>query len=54
MPARGGDFELHLGSDLAIGYLSHSETHVKLYLEETLTFRLLTAEAAVAILPAQA
>ena len=54
LSTRGGDFELHLGSDLAIGYLSHSETHVKLYLEETLTFRLLTAEAAVAILPAQA
>ena len=52
LSTRGGDFELHLGSDLAIGYLSHSETHVKLYLEETLTFRLLTAEAAVAILPA--
>ncbi|MDO5623423.1 MAG: family 1 encapsulin nanocompartment shell protein [Pseudomonadota bacterium] len=48
---RGGDFVLHVGSDLAIGYLSHNESSVKLYLEETLTFRLLTAEAAVAVLP---
>ena len=51
LSTRGGDFELHLGRDLSIGYLSHTESAVKLYLEETLTFRLLTAEAAVAILP---
>ena len=48
---RGGDFELNLGRDLSIGYLSHTDSKVRLYLEETLTFRLLTAEAAVAILP---
>lgn len=51
LSTRGGDFELHLGRDLSIGYLSHNEAKVKLYLEETLTFRLLTAEAAVTILP---
>ena len=51
LSTRGGDFELNLGRDLSIGYLSHTETTVKLYLEENLTFRLLTAEAAVAILP---
>ena len=51
LSTRGGDFELHLGRDLSIGYLSHTESTVKLYLEETFTFRLLTAEAAVAILP---
>ena len=51
LSTRGGDFELNLGRDLSIGYLSHTETTVMLYLEENLTFRLLTAEAAVAILP---
>ena len=54
LSTRGGDFELHLGRDLSIGYLSHTEAAVRLYLEETLTFRLLTAEAAVAVLPAGA
>lgn len=51
LSTRGGDFALHLGRDLSIGYLSHNEARVRLYLEETLTFRLLTAEAAVAVLP---
>jgi uncharacterized linocin/CFP29 family protein len=53
MTARGGDFELDLGQDLSIGYLSHSETCVKLYLQESFTFRLLTTEAAVALAPAE-
>ncbi len=44
---RGGDFSLHLGEDLSIGYLSHTDTEVRLYLEETLTFLMLTSEAAV-------
>lgn len=44
---RGGDFELHLGQDLSIGYLSHTDTSVRLYLQETLTFLMLTAEASV-------
>jgi uncharacterized linocin/CFP29 family protein len=47
MSTRGGDFELHLGQDFSIGYLSHSERAVQLYLQETLTFLHLTAEAAV-------
>jgi uncharacterized linocin/CFP29 family protein len=46
---RGGDFELHLGQDVSIGYLSHTDQVVTLYLQETLTFLMLTAEAAVAI-----
>jgi len=46
---RGGDFELHLGQDLSIGYLSHTDTTVRLYLQETFTFLLQTAEAAVAL-----
>lgn len=49
LSTRGGDFELHLGRDLSIGYASHTATSVQLYLEETLAFRLLTSEAAVAI-----
>jgi uncharacterized linocin/CFP29 family protein len=47
--ARGGDFALHLGQDLSIGYLSHNDTGVLLYLQESFTFQLLTTEAAVAL-----
>jgi uncharacterized linocin/CFP29 family protein len=47
LTTRGGDFELDIGQDLSIGYLSHSETEVELYLQESFTFRLLTTEAAV-------
>ena len=46
---RGGDFDLHVGQDISIGYLSHTETTVRLYLQESFTFLLLTAEAAVAL-----
>ena len=52
LTTRGGDFELALGQDIAIGYLSHSGSAVELYLQESFTFRLLTAEAAVALVPA--
>lgn len=44
---RGGDFELHVGQDFSIGYLSHTAQAVQLYLQETLTFLQLTAEAVV-------
>ncbi len=44
---RGGDFELVVGQDLSIGYQSHDAENVRLYIEESLTFRLLTPEAAV-------
>jgi len=46
---RGGDYALHLGQDLSIGYLSHDDQHVELYLQESLTFLMLTAEASVAL-----
>src|SRR5208283_2708590 len=46
---RGGDFDLHIGQDLSIGYLSHTDTTVRLYLQETFTFLYLTGEAAVAL-----
>lgn len=44
---RGGDFELTVGEDLSIVYLDHSRDTVRLYLQESLTFRMLTAEAAI-------
>lgn len=49
LSARGGDFELDLGEDVSIGYLSHTDTAVRLYLEEAFTFRVLTAEASVGL-----
>jgi len=48
---RGGDFDLHIGQDVSIGYLSHTDAAVRLYLQETFTFLLLTSEAAVALAP---
>lgn len=45
--ARGGDFELHLGQDVSIGYDSHDGSKVNLYLQETFTFLPLTTEASV-------
>jgi uncharacterized linocin/CFP29 family protein len=51
LTTRGGDFSLQLGQDVAIGYLSHTGTSVELYLQETLTFQMYTAEAAVALTP---
>ena len=44
---RGGDFELVVGQDFSIGYLDHNATSVTLYIEESLTFRINTPEAAV-------
>jgi uncharacterized linocin/CFP29 family protein len=49
LSARGGDFELHLGEDLSIGYLSHDSEYVELYFQESLTFVVYTAEASVAL-----
>lgn len=46
---RGGDFALHIGQDVSIGYLSHTDAAVRLYLQETFVFRVLTSEAAVAL-----
>lgn len=46
---RGGDFELNIGQDVSIGYLSHTDATVRLYLQETFTFRVLTSEASVAL-----
>jgi uncharacterized linocin/CFP29 family protein len=49
LTTRGGDFGLYLGEDVSIGYLSHNDKTVRLYLEETFTFLLLTTEASVAL-----
>src|SRR5579862_776135 len=51
LTTRGGDFGLYIGQDVSIGYLSHTDAAVRLYLQETFTFLLLTTEAAVALAP---
>lgn len=53
LTTRGGDFELNIGQDVSIGYLSHTDSVVRLYLQETFFFRILTSEASVALLPSQ-
>ncbi|MGV9801232.1 family 1 encapsulin nanocompartment shell protein [Mycobacterium sp. NPDC003449] len=49
LSTRGGDFDLQLGTDVAIGYLSHDAETVNLYMQETMTFLCYTAEASVAL-----
>jgi uncharacterized linocin/CFP29 family protein len=49
LTTRGGDFALYLGEDVSIGYLSHDDKTVRLYLQESFTFLLLTTEASVAL-----
>ncbi len=44
---RGGDFELTVGQDFSIGYLDHSAERVRLYLEESFTFLVLSPQAAI-------
>jgi uncharacterized linocin/CFP29 family protein len=44
---RGGDFELSVGQDFSIGYLEHDTEKVRLYIEESFTFLILTEEAAI-------
>ena len=54
LTTRGGDFDLHVGQDFSIGYLSHTDSAVRLYLQETFTFLLLTTEASVSLSPPSA
>ncbi|MEU7631575.1 family 1 encapsulin nanocompartment shell protein [Nocardia sp. NPDC049220] len=49
LTTRGGDFDLRVGQDVSIGYLSHDVATVQLYFQESLTFLAYTAEAAVAL-----
>src|SRR5215831_1016848 len=44
---RGGDFELSVGQDFSIGYLEHDLERVRLYIEESFTFLVLTEQAAI-------
>jgi uncharacterized linocin/CFP29 family protein len=44
---RGGDFELTVGADFSIAYLEHSASTVRLCLQESFTFRVLSPEAVV-------
>ena len=44
---RGGDFELTVGQDFSIGYLSSDAVSVDLYIEESVSFRVNTPGAAV-------
>ncbi|MFI6602363.1 family 1 encapsulin nanocompartment shell protein [Nonomuraea sp. NPDC050536] len=49
LSTRGGDFELRLGQDLAIGYTAHDASTIQLYFHQTLTFLTYTDEAVVAL-----
>ena len=49
LSTRGGDFLFESGQDISTGYLSHDGATVRLYLEETFTFRVATPEAAVTL-----
>src|ERR1700749_3508513 len=51
LTTRGGDFDLHIGQDVSIGYLSHTDSVMRLYLQETFTFLLLTTEDVLALAP---
>jgi len=46
---RGGDFVLDVGEDISVGYLAHTPDAVSLYLEESVSFRVLEPDAAVAL-----
>lgn len=44
---RGGDFELHVGEDAGVGYARHDDDTVTVALDESVTFRNVSPEAAV-------
>jgi uncharacterized linocin/CFP29 family protein len=46
---RGGDFVLDCGQDLSIGYADHTADAVLLYFEESISFRVLEPDAAIAL-----
>ena len=48
---RGGDFVMDVGQDISMGYLAHDADSVTLYLEESLTFRVLEPDAIVVMSP---
>ena len=46
---RGGDFVMDSGQDLSIGYRDHDAAVVRLYVEESFSFRVVEPDAAVAL-----
>jgi uncharacterized linocin/CFP29 family protein len=48
---RGGDFLLESGQDLSVGYDSHDAEEVRLYIQESFSFRVATPEAAAVLGP---
>jgi len=46
---RGGDFVIDSGQDLSIGYVDHDAAVVRLYVEESFSFRVVEPDAAVAL-----
>jgi uncharacterized linocin/CFP29 family protein len=42
---RGGDFEMTIGQDIALGYEHHDSKNVQLYFTESFTFRVLDNRA---------
>jgi len=51
MRAGGGHFLFESGEDLSIGYLDHDTEAIRLYVEESFSFRIATPEAAGALTP---
>ncbi|ARN57641.1 family 1 encapsulin nanocompartment shell protein [Sedimentisphaera salicampi] len=49
LSGRGGDFELTVGKDFAVGYASHNKTDVEFFITESFTFRVLEPKAAVVL-----
>lgn len=47
LSTRGGDYELTVGQDLAVGYAWHDKDRIELFITESFTFRLLEVKAAV-------
>lgn len=46
---RGGDYELFSGADFSVGYTSHTDDSVRLYIEESVAFQVHEPTAAVAL-----
>ncbi len=46
---RGGDFELTVGADYAIGYSHHDSKNVELFITESFTFRAIDPRAAIVL-----
>lgn len=46
---RGGDYRIVCGEDFSIGYASHDQSSVQLYIEETVAFQVVEPRAAVVL-----